>query len=180
MVNKSGRIFLRSTGLLYKFLPTNLGVCKPTFYNFYTSHLRWNSTISDHTDLGQNAVFHNFWRQITLSQYSGRSIVGFKRNCSKIFQNYQIGPAGSHFYSASCPCGRVFEWTLEELRFHIRTNLLLLFFCYLMVSVIKMCNLMKRLIRATIWVLLQAMFMNDENKRQRQAIKIARETTNNQ
>ena len=34
--NKSGRIFLRSTGLLYKFLPTNLRVCKPTFYTFYT------------------------------------------------------------------------------------------------------------------------------------------------
>ena len=31
--NKSGQIFLRSTGLLYKFLPTNLGVCKPTFYD---------------------------------------------------------------------------------------------------------------------------------------------------
>ena len=90
LVNKSGRIFLRWTGLLYKFLPTNLEVCKPTFYNFYTSHLRWNSTISDHTDLGQNAVFHNFWRQITLSQYSGRSIVGFKRNCSKIFQNHPL------------------------------------------------------------------------------------------
>ena len=43
--NKSGRIFWRSTGLLYKFLPTNLGVCKPTLYTFYTSHLRWNSTI---------------------------------------------------------------------------------------------------------------------------------------
>ena len=34
--NKSGRIFLRSTSLLYKFLPTNLRVCKPTFYTFYT------------------------------------------------------------------------------------------------------------------------------------------------
>ena len=32
--NKSRRIFLRSTGLLYKFLPTNLVVFKPTFYNF--------------------------------------------------------------------------------------------------------------------------------------------------
>ena len=57
--NKSGRIFLRSTGLLYKFLPTNLRVCKPAFYTFYTSHLRWNSTFY-HTDLGQNTAFHNF------------------------------------------------------------------------------------------------------------------------
>ena len=38
--NKSRQIFLRSTGLLYKFLPTNLGVFKPTFYNFYTPHFR--------------------------------------------------------------------------------------------------------------------------------------------
>ena len=42
-----------------------------------------------HTDLGQNAVFHNFsFRQIALSQYSGRSTVGFKRNRSKNFQNH--------------------------------------------------------------------------------------------
>ena len=68
--NKSPRIFLRLTGLLYKFWPTNLAVFKPTFYNFYTSHLRRNSTIY-HTDLGQNAVFHNVSRQIALSQYSG-------------------------------------------------------------------------------------------------------------
>ena len=39
--NKSRQIFLRSTGLLYKFLPTNLGVFKPTFYNFYT----WGETV---------------------------------------------------------------------------------------------------------------------------------------
>ena len=32
--------FLRSTSLLYKILPTNLGACKPTFYTLYTSHLR--------------------------------------------------------------------------------------------------------------------------------------------
>ena len=57
--NKSGRIFLRSTGSLYKFLPTNLRVCKPTLYTFYTSHLRGNSTFY-HTDLGQNTTFHNF------------------------------------------------------------------------------------------------------------------------
>ena len=118
--NKSGRIFLRSTGLLYKFLPTNLGVFKPTFYNFNTSHLTWNSTIY-HTDLGQNAVFHNFSRQIPLSQFSGRSIVGFWRNRSKNFQNH---PHGHLISSASCHFGRVFEWTLTELRFNIITNLL--------------------------------------------------------
>ena len=101
--NKARRIFLLSTGLLYKFLPTNLGVFKPTFCNFYTSHLRWIY----HTDLGQNTVFHNFSRQIALSQYSGRSIVGFNR-----------------FYSVSCLSGRVFEWTLIELRFSIIANLL--------------------------------------------------------
>ena len=80
--NKSRQIFLHSTGLLYKFLPTNLGVFKPIFYNFYTWHLWWNSIIY-HTDLGQNAVFHNFSRQIALCQ-SGQSIEGFKRNRSKI------------------------------------------------------------------------------------------------
>ena len=52
--------------------------------------------------------------------------------------------------------------------------------CYLMVSFVTMYNIIKRLIRATFCVLLQAMFMNDENKRHGQAIKIARETTNNQ
>ena len=86
---KHANFFFLSTGLLYKLLPTNLGVFKPTFYNFYTSHLRWNSTIY-HTDLGQNAVFHNFSRQIALSQYSGRSIVGFKRNRSKIYTITQL------------------------------------------------------------------------------------------
>ena len=143
--NKSRQIFLRSTGLLYKFLPTNLGVFKPTFYNFYTPHLRWNSTIY-HTELGQNAVFHNFSRQIALSQYSGRA---------KPFKNFRkfpkspIRPAGARFYSASCQCGRVFQWTLIELRFNIIANLLLFVLLFNGFSYITMCNLIKRLIRAT-------------------------------
>ena len=41
--NKSGQMFLRSTGLRYKFLPTNLGVFKPTFYNFMR-HI-WSETV---------------------------------------------------------------------------------------------------------------------------------------
>ena len=45
---------------------------------------------------------------------------------------------------------------------------------------ITMCNLKKRLIRAAFWVLLHAMFMNDWKQLNGTAIKIARETTNNQ
>ena len=119
--NKSGPIFLHSTGLLYKFLPTNLGVFKPTFYNFYTLHLRWNSSIY-HTELGQNAVFHNFARQIARSQYSGRAKP--YKNFRK-FPKSPIRSAGSRFHRASCQCGRVFEWTLTKLPFNIIANLLL-------------------------------------------------------
>ena len=49
-----------------------------------------------------------------------------------------------------------------------------------MVSVITMCNLRKRLIRATFLSTPASDGMNDENKRHGQAIKITRETTNNQ
>ena len=45
------------------------------YKSFYRSHLRWNSTMRRcfyHTDLGTNAVFHNFAIQIALIQYSGR------------------------------------------------------------------------------------------------------------
>ena len=41
--NKSGRIFMRSTSLLHKILPTNRGVCKPTFYTFM--HYIWGETV---------------------------------------------------------------------------------------------------------------------------------------
>ena len=43
----------------------------------------------------------------------------------KEFPRSPIWPAGSHFCSASC--GRVFEWTLIELRSNIIKNLLCLF-----------------------------------------------------
>ena len=49
---------------------------------------------------------------------------------------------------------------------------IIIIFCYLMVPVITMCNLLiKRLIGAT-FLSTPAMFMNDENKHRGQAIKI--------
>ena len=45
------------------------------------------------------------------------------------FPKSPIRPAGSRFYSASCQCGREFEWTLIELHFNIIAILLL--FCLL-------------------------------------------------
>ena len=72
---KSGRIFgVRQ--VLTKSCQQIWGRVNQPFYTFCTSHLRWNSTMRHcfyHTDLGQNAVFHNFAIQIALIQYSGRS-----------------------------------------------------------------------------------------------------------
>ena len=99
--------FLRSTSLLHKILPTNLGSCKPTLYIICTSHLRWNSTMSHccyHTDLGQqNTVFDSFAIQIAIIQYSGRSKHSWAlAKPLKKFPKSPIRPAGSDFCSASC------------------------------------------------------------------------------
>ena len=107
-----------------------------------------------HTDLEQNAVFHNIpYKLHSFNIQDYRSTRGLLAKPLKNFQNHLYG-AGSHYCSASC--GRVFEWTLLELRFNIIKNLLCFF-----KMVLSMCNLQKRLIRAAFWVLLQAMFMND-------------------
>ena len=51
-----------------------------------------------HTDLGQNAVFHNFAIQIALIQYSGRSkhAWAFSETVNKISKT-PTRLAGSHF-----------------------------------------------------------------------------------
>ena len=62
-------------------------------------------------------VFHNFSRQIAL------------RNIQDD-QSWALRPASSHFYSASCRCGQVCEWTLIELYFNIIANLLFFFLLF--------------------------------------------------
>ena len=97
--NKSGRIFLCSTSLLYKIWLTNLGVCKLTYYNFYTSHLRWNSTMRRrfyHTDLGQH-YFTILEIQIAIIQYSGRlkhASWPFSETAKKKNSKSPVRPAG--------------------------------------------------------------------------------------
>ena len=127
--------FLRSTSLLYKILPTNLGGCKPTFYTIYTSHLRWNSTMRHcfyRTHPWQNAVFHNFSIQIALIQsiQDDRSTRRLSTKPVKNIPKSPIRPAVLTF--AVRPVGGVFEWTLIELCSNIIENSLCLFF-YLMV-----------------------------------------------
>ena len=83
--------FLCFTNFIYKILPKSLMACKPAFYIFHTSHLRytvlWGAVFlyRSRTDFAlfcpnetytyTSAVFHNFARQIpaALIQYSGRS-----------------------------------------------------------------------------------------------------------
>ena len=91
-----------------------------------------------HTDLGQNAVFHNF--EIKLHSFNiqnDRGMLGLLAKPIKNFQNHLYGhPVAS--------CG-VFKETLVELCFNIIKNLLCLF---LFSCFITMCSLQKRLIRA--------------------------------
>ena len=123
--NKSGRIFLRSTSLLYKICGlTNLGACKITYYTFYTSHLRWNSTMRGcfyHSNLGQHYFTILKYKLHSFNIQDDRSTRGLLAKPLKIsIQNHLYGqPVAS--------CG-VFEWTLIELPFNIIKNLSCLFF----------------------------------------------------
>ena len=65
-----------------------MGTCKPTFYNFCTSHLRWNSTMRPffnyHTDLRQNAVFHNCTHSIFRTAKPSKHAWAFSETVQKI------------------------------------------------------------------------------------------------
>ena len=133
--NKSGRTFLLSTNLLYKILRTNLGVCKPTIYTFYTSHLRWNSTMRRciyHTDLGPPECSISQFFKINCPHSIFRTINrGLVAKPFKKFPKSPIRPAGSHFWQApnlEWELCWVFEWTLKEVRFNVINNVLFIFF----------------------------------------------------
>ena len=159
---------MRSTNLLYKILPTNLGACKPTlniiseakqYYEglFLSYRPRAECSISQFCN---TKCTHSIFRTID------RSTCGpLAKQLKKNFQ--------SHFCRASC--GRVWMNINRVTLQHNKEFIMVIF--YLMV--LSMCNLQKRLIRAAFWVLLQAMF-TERLKTNGTAIKITRETTNNQ
>ena len=153
--NKSGQVRCL-TGLLYKILPTNLGLCKSTFYTFYTAHLRWSSTIY-HTDLTQNTVFHNFSRQIFRTINRGLLAKPFKT-----FPKLPIRLTGSHFWQAPNFQSELWWRVLINInRVMLQQNKEFIMFIFLFNGFITMCNLKKCLIRAAFWVLVQAKCMND-------------------
>ena len=119
---------MRSTSLLYKNLPANLGLCKPTFYTIYS--------ITPEVKQYYEALFLSYrpWTESSISQFyntncthafniqDDRSTRGLLATPLKKFPKSPIRPTGSHFCSASC--GRVFEWTLIELH----SNIIIIFF----------------------------------------------------
>ena len=87
--------FLRSISLLCKIFPKNLGACKTTVYTIYTSHLRWNSSMTH--------CFYHTGRPRTESSISQYKLHSFNiHKLLKKFPKSPIRPSGSHFCSASC------------------------------------------------------------------------------
>ena len=94
---------MRSTSFkLYKMLPTNLGACKPTFYTFHTSDLRWNSgyealflSYRPRTECSSSHLFNTNCTHL----YSGRwkHAWAFSESVKKKIPKSPIRPAGSHF-----------------------------------------------------------------------------------
>ena len=155
--------FLLSTSLLYKILPTNLGVCKPTCLYF----------LCIKSEVKQYYLSYRPRTECSISQF-------FETNCTqsifrtinhgllaktftvKKFPKSPIRPAGSHIWRAPN-----LQWTYIKFLFDIIKNLLrLLFFFYLMVLYLE-----KHLIRPAFWILLHAMSMND-CKQTRQRFKL--------
>ena len=124
--NKSGPIFLRLTGLLYKFLPTNLGVCNQPFILFI--HHIWGEIVLFIMQTSDRMrYFKIFQDKLHFVNIQDDQSCGFSETVKKNFQNHPYGQLVL-ISSASCQCGWVFEWALKELRFNIITSLFLLFF----------------------------------------------------
>ena len=129
--NKSGRIFLRSTRFTLQNLANKSGVCKPTFYTFYTSHLRWNSDCFYHTDLGQNAYFTIFQDKLHSFNIRSNHAWAFSETVQKISK---ITYTASRF-SLLC---KLSVWSsvwmnINRVTLQHNKEFIMFIFCYLMV-----------------------------------------------
>ena len=107
--NKSGRIFGVWQVYFTKSCQQVWGRVNQHLYTFYTSHLKWNSTMRlcfYHTALGQNAVFHNFSIQIAIIQYSGwwKHAWAFSETVKKISKITYTGGRFSLLTTAKVDC----------------------------------------------------------------------------
>ena len=106
--NKSGQILCVRQVYFTKSCQ-QIGGCVNQPFTLFIHHI-WGETVLFIIQTLQNAIFHNFSRQIALSRYSGQSIVGFQRNHLKSLQNHLYGhpvlPFDRH-QICSASCGRV-------------------------------------------------------------------------
>ena len=97
--NRSGRI-LRSTSLFYKILPTNLDACKPTFYTFYTSHLRRYVYRTDFRQLAVSlTIVQDKLHPFNIQDH--RSTRGLLAKPLKTFPKSRIRPAGFNLLTSA-------------------------------------------------------------------------------
>ena len=122
--NKSCRIFSRSTGLLYKFCR-----CLSQPFIIFIHHI-WGETVLFIIQTSDRMrYFTTFQDKLHSVNFQDDKSWALSETVQK-FPKSPIRPAGSRFYSASCQYGRVFKWTLIELRFNIIANLLLFFLLF--------------------------------------------------
>ena len=130
------------------------GCVNQPVYTFYAPHLRWNSTIY-YTDLGENAVFHNFSKQMHSVNIQDDQSWTFSENVQKMSKITYTASRFSHLKSAKLAVKINKSYSSTKIK-----NLLRLLFFFIS-WFITMCNLEKRLIRAAFSILLHAMSMND-------------------
>ena len=145
--------FLLSTSLLYKILPTNLGVCKPICLYFlciiseekqyYLSYRpRKKCSISQFSETNcRQSVFRKSW--------------AFSESVQKMSKMTYTASRFSHLTSAK------FAVNINRVTLQHNKKFITFINFFLFNGFITMCNLEKRLMRAAFWILLHAMSMND-------------------
>ena len=156
--NKSGRIFC--VRQVYKFLPINLGACKPIFYLFiFFIHHIWGERVPR----GAVFILQTSYKMQYFTIFQDKLLsfnIQDHRSTHGLLINETVQKISKITFTASrfqILTSAKFAKKFLELRFNVIKNLLTLFFIH---GFITMFNHKERLIGSAFWVLLQAMFMN--------------------